>query len=88
MERLNLQSRTPARALLVMDQPVLAGVVELALNHGTCTTRVASNAQQAAAVVKDWEPQLAVIEWTSARLNSWTGWNRGGREPNESRSSP
>lgn len=62
MEKLNLRSRTPARALLVMDQPVLAGVVELALNHGTCTTRVASNAQEAAAVVKDWEPQLAVID--------------------------
>jgi len=62
MEKLNLRSRTPARALVVMDQPVLAGVVELALNHGTCTTRVASNAQQSKAIVTAWEPQLAVID--------------------------
>ena len=62
MEKLNLRSRTPARALVVIDQPVLAGVVELALNHGTCTTRVASNAQQAKAIVTEWEPQLAVID--------------------------
>jgi DNA-binding response OmpR family regulator len=53
---------TPARALVVIDQPTLAGVVELALNHGTCTTRVAGNGREAAAVLKDWDPQLAVID--------------------------
>ena len=34
--------RGPARALLVIDQPVLADVVKLALNHGHYNTRVAS----------------------------------------------
>lgn len=56
------RSPTPARALLVIDQPTLAGVVELALNHGTCTTRVAANAQEASAILREWEPQLAVID--------------------------
>src|SRR5437870_5343381 len=56
------QPPTPARALLVIDQPTLAGVVELALNHGTCTTRVAANAQHDANVLKEWQPQLAVID--------------------------
>jgi DNA-binding response OmpR family regulator len=62
MEKLNVQFRAPARALVVMDQPVLAGVVELALNHGTCTTRVAAGAKDAAAILKEWDPQLAVID--------------------------
>jgi DNA-binding response OmpR family regulator len=56
------QSQTPARALVVVDQPTLAGVVELALNHGTCTTRVAANARDAWAILSEWQPQLAVID--------------------------
>src|SRR3989454_8262072 len=56
------QTPTPARALVVIDQPTLAGVVELALNHGTCTTRVAADGRQAAAVLREWQPQLAVID--------------------------
>ena len=62
MAKTTHQTPTPARALLVIDQPTLAGVVELALNHGTCTTRVAANAQQAANVLTEWQPQLAVID--------------------------
>jgi DNA-binding response OmpR family regulator len=54
--------RAPARALLVMDQPVLTGVVELALNHGTCIMRVATNAREAAESLKDWQPHLAVVD--------------------------
>jgi DNA-binding response OmpR family regulator len=58
-------SRTPhrpARALLVIDQPLLAGVVELALNHGTYTTRVAVNSDQATEALKEWQPHLAVVD--------------------------
>src|SRR2546427_12946785 len=62
MAKTTHQTPTPARALLVIDQPTLAGVVELALNHGTCTTRGAANAQQAANVLTEWQPQLAVID--------------------------
>ena len=46
----------------MVDQPVLAGVVELALNHGTCLTRVAPTAAQATAVLNEWQPQLVVID--------------------------
>jgi DNA-binding response OmpR family regulator len=52
----------PARALLVIDQPLLAGVVEMALNHGTYTTRVALNTPQAADALKEWQPHIAVID--------------------------
>jgi two-component system, OmpR family, alkaline phosphatase synthesis response regulator PhoP len=45
-----------------MDQPVLAGVVELALNHGTYTTRAASTAPEALKAVEEWEPHLAVLD--------------------------
>ena len=62
MAKASPQTHTPVRALLVIDQPVLAGVVELALNHGTCVTRVAANAQQATDVLREWRPQLAVID--------------------------
>lgn len=53
---------SPARALLVIDQPVLAGVVELALNHGTYTTRVALSAPEAIDALKEWQPHLLVID--------------------------
>jgi two-component system, OmpR family, alkaline phosphatase synthesis response regulator PhoP len=53
---------SPARALLVIDQPLLAGVVEMALNHGTYTTRVASSAPEALEEVKEWQPHLAVLD--------------------------
>jgi DNA-binding response OmpR family regulator len=56
------QALTPARALLVTDQHVLAGVVELALNHGTCVTRVVPDAKEAAALLNEWQPQLAIVD--------------------------
>jgi len=52
----------PARALLITDQPLLAAVVEMALNHGTYTTRVALSAPEAVDVLKQWQPHLAVID--------------------------
>ena len=62
MPIMTAQSSPPPRALLVIDQPVLAGVVELALNHGTYTTRVVANAEEAASLIEEWRPQLAVID--------------------------
>jgi DNA-binding response OmpR family regulator len=46
----------------VIDHPLLAGVVELALNHGTCTTQVALNAEDAASAVNRWKPHIAVVD--------------------------
>ncbi|MEX0683569.1 MAG: response regulator transcription factor [Dehalococcoidia bacterium] len=54
--------QSPARALLVIHQPLLAGVVGMALNHGTYTTRVAVSATEAADALHEWQPHLAVID--------------------------
>ena len=61
--------RGPARVLLVLDQPVLAGVVELALAHvhGRFRARVAPDAAAAAAVLAEWRPHLAVVDMDLAR---------------------
>jgi DNA-binding response OmpR family regulator len=45
-----------------MDQPLVAGVVELALNHGAYTTRVAHGAAEAADALKTWKPHLVIID--------------------------
>jgi DNA-binding response OmpR family regulator len=53
--------RGPARALLVINQPVLAAVVSLALDHGHYVIRVASTGQEATVAVADWSPHLVVL---------------------------
>jgi DNA-binding response OmpR family regulator len=53
--------RSPARALLVIDQRVLADV-SLALNHGHYIIRVASTGQEATSAVADWSPHLVVLD--------------------------
>ena len=62
MKRTTFVPNSPARALLVIDQPILAGVVEMALNHGTYTTRVATSAPEADEALKAWDPHLAVLD--------------------------
>ena len=57
----------PARVLLVIDQPVLAGVVKLALNHGRFATRVTASVEEALAALQAWRPQLAVLDMDIAR---------------------
>jgi DNA-binding response OmpR family regulator len=54
--------RSPARALLVIEQPVLAELVKLALNHGQYSTRMAQTVKEAAAAVSGWRPHLAVLD--------------------------
>jgi DNA-binding response OmpR family regulator len=54
--------RTPARALLVINQPVLAEIVKLALNHGEYRTRVTQTVDEAAKVVIEWRPHLAILD--------------------------
>jgi len=58
--------RRPARALLVIDQPVLAEVVKLALNHGRYSTRVAETVGGAAATLAEWQPHLAILDMDTA----------------------
>lgn len=54
--------RGPARALLVIDQPVLADVVRLALGHGHYTTRVAGSVDGAVAALAGWQPHIVVLD--------------------------
>ena len=53
---------TPARVLLVIDQPVLAEVVKFALNHGVFVSRVAQNTEAATEALRAWRPHLAIID--------------------------
>jgi len=57
---------TPARVLLVVDQPVLADVMTFALNHGRCLTQVAPSATDASGILRDWHPHLAIINMDRA----------------------
>lgn len=64
MERTSLgrPPQGPARVLLVIDQPVLAEMVKLALNHGVFVPRVAATAEDAAALLRTWRPHLAIMD--------------------------
>src|SRR5215213_7294878 len=59
----------PARVLLVLDQPVLASVIELALAHvhGRFRARVAPTAAAATELLAEWRPDLAVVDVDLAR---------------------
>jgi hypothetical protein len=50
-----------------MDQPVLAEVIRLALNHGTFHTRAVRDEAQAMAVLHEWHPQLAIVDMDLAK---------------------
>ncbi len=51
-----------ARALLVIDQPVLSKVVNFALNHGVFVTRVVPTSEEAVAILGNWQPHLAIMD--------------------------
>lgn len=55
------QLRTPARVLLVLDQPILTEVVKLALNHGRFSVDVAG-APDALARFHEWRPHLIILD--------------------------
>ena len=54
--------RSPARALLVIEQLVLAEVVKLALNHGSYSTRTVQTVAEAADALTAWQPHLVVLD--------------------------
>ncbi len=51
-----------ARVLVVLDQPLLAEVVRLTLNHGIYVTRDATGLDEATRVLADWHPHIAVAD--------------------------
>jgi DNA-binding response OmpR family regulator len=52
----------PARVLILVDQPLIAEVIELTLNHGVYVTRKAKDLPEATTVLGQWHPHLAVID--------------------------
>lgn len=52
----------PARVLILVDQPLLAEVIKLTLNHGVFLTRETRDLPEATDVVTHWRPHLAVID--------------------------
>jgi two-component system KDP operon response regulator KdpE len=52
----------PRRVLVLADQPVMVEVIALTLNHGEFVTRNAPNLDEANAIVREWRPDVAVID--------------------------
>lgn len=52
----------PARVLVMVEQPLIADVIELTLNHGVYATRKAKDLVEATAVLDEWQPHLAVVD--------------------------
>jgi DNA-binding response OmpR family regulator len=56
------QPDSPARVLVLMDQNVIAEMINLTLNHGRYVTRGAKKMADAVELLKDWQPHLAVVD--------------------------
>jgi DNA-binding response OmpR family regulator len=54
--------RGPGRALLIIDELVLADVVKLALSHSQYDTRIARTVEDAAPALLAWRPHLLVLD--------------------------
>src|SRR5215210_6793964 len=52
----------PARVLVLVEQPLIAEVITLTLNHGVYVTREARDAREAMTVLGEWRPHLAVVD--------------------------
>jgi DNA-binding response OmpR family regulator len=52
----------PTRVLLLVEQPLIARMITLALDHGVCLTREAATVSTAAALLNTWQPHLAIID--------------------------
>jgi DNA-binding response OmpR family regulator len=55
-------SRVLTRALLVLDQPVVAELIRLTLDHGAFETRQAVSAAEALVVLGQWRPHLVLLD--------------------------
>lgn len=50
------------RALVLHDRPLVVGLIELTLNHGLFVVRAARNFAEAATLLAEWRPHMAVID--------------------------
>ena len=62
MDGLSTTLSTPARVLLVVDQPPLARLLRLAVAHGPYTTELAPTVASATAALARWRPQLILVD--------------------------
>ncbi len=51
----------PGRALVLVDHPLLAEMVALTLNHGRYRARIVAAVPEAATMLPEWRPNLAVV---------------------------
>jgi PleD family two-component response regulator len=54
--------RVPTRVLLVLDQPMVAELVKLTLNHGTFEVRHAVSAAEALLILGQWRPHMVLLD--------------------------
>ena len=47
---------------MVLDRPVLIELIRLTLSHGVYTTRAVTTATDAANVLSEWQPHLAMLD--------------------------
>jgi DNA-binding response OmpR family regulator len=73
----------PARVLVMVDQPLIIDVIKLTLNHGVYVTREAQDVAEAAAMIGEWHPHVAVIDMDIGgdRLLQQMGRSDGRRTP-------
>jgi two-component system KDP operon response regulator KdpE len=50
------------RAIVLHERPLVAGLIELTLNHGVFVVRAASNLAEAETILAEWRPHMAVID--------------------------
>jgi len=60
--RLDVPLSGPGRVLILVDQPLLAEMIKLTLNHGVYVVRDTTTASKAMTVLDEWRPHLAVID--------------------------
>jgi len=78
-----ISTQSPARVLVTVEQPLIVEVIKLTLNHGVYVTREARDVDEAAAVLGEWHPHVAVIDMDIGgdRLLRQMGRAGGGRSP-------
>ncbi len=57
-----MTNAAPLRALIVIDQPIIAETIALTLNHGRFLAHTARTLPEAIAQLADWQPQFAVVD--------------------------
>jgi DNA-binding response OmpR family regulator len=55
-------ARGPTRVLVVLDRPLLAKTIALALSHGAHDSRTVATAAEAADALAAWQPHLVVVD--------------------------